>query len=126
LAGGCVWDEANEWFGRAVERSARAPFYLGMLAWCQAASGRCQEARRTLGELDRRASIEYVSPMFAAWAVSELGEMEKARTLLRDAFAERASALVLQTLPLFRQLRANPLMENLRRRLLCDGGGASA
>jgi TolB-like protein len=121
LAGGYIWDQANEWFSRAVERSARAPIYLGMLAWCQAASGSQDEARRTLSELDRRASVEYVSPVFASWAFSELGDVEKARALLRDAFAERASVLAVQTCPWFRQLRSDPLMEDLHRRLLMGG-----
>lgn len=121
LAGGAVWAEASVWFSRAVERSSRAPFYLGMLAWCQAASGSHDEARRTLSELDRRASIEYVSPVLAAWAFSELGDLEKARTLLREAIAERASVLAVQMCPFFRRLRADPLMEDLRRRLLMGG-----
>jgi hypothetical protein len=98
-----------------------APIYLGMLAWCEAAAGRRDAAQRTLAELERRASIEYVSPLFAASAFSELGDREKARSLLRAAFAERASGLALRMCPWFRQLRTDPLIEDLRRRLLADG-----
>jgi eukaryotic-like serine/threonine-protein kinase len=121
LAGASVWGEANEWFNRAVDRSAKAPFYLGLLGWCQAASGRHEDARETLRELELRASKEYVSPMFLVWGASELNDLEKTRTLLADAFAERASALVLQETPYFRKLRTDPLMENLRRHLLGEG-----
>lgn len=118
LAGSSAWDEAIEWFGRVVDRSHRAPAYLGLLAWCQAASGRHDQARQTLGELEQRALTEYISPIFLVWAASELDEPEKTRRLLREAFAERASGLVLQTMPFFRRLRADPLMRDLRQRLL--------
>jgi serine/threonine-protein kinase len=126
LGGASAWEEANEWLSRAVERSSRAPFYLGLLAWCQGASGRHEQARQTLSELERRAGGEYVPPLLLAWALSELGDAEKARTLLGEAFTERASALVLRGLPCLRQLRAEPLMEDLRRRLLGEGGAGTS
>ncbi len=122
LGGASAWEEANEWLSRAVDRSARAPFHLGLLAWCQAASGRQEQARQTLGELERRAATGYVAPLFLAFASSELGEHEKARALLREAFAERSGLLVHRGMPCFRQLRAEPLMEDFRRRLLGEGG----
>jgi adenylate cyclase len=122
LGDASAWEEANEWLSRAVDRSSRAPFYLGMLAWCQAASGSHEQARQTLGELERRAATEYVSPIFLALAFSELGDSQRTRTLLEEAFTERASILVLRGMPCLRQLRAEPLMEDLRRRLLGEGG----
>jgi TolB-like protein/Tfp pilus assembly protein PilF len=118
LAGASAWEEAIEWFGRAVNRSSRTPAFLGMLAWCQAAAGRHEEAQQTLRELERRALGEYVSPIFRAWAVSELDDPDKTRTLLGEAFAERAGVLAVQGMPWFRQLRADPLMRDLRQRLL--------
>ena len=39
LAAASVWDEAIEKISRAVGVSSPAPFFLGMLAWCQAAFG---------------------------------------------------------------------------------------
>lgn len=63
LAGASAWEEASEWLGRAVERSSRAPVYLGWWAWSQAASGREEQARQVLGELERRAATEYVSAL---------------------------------------------------------------
>jgi hypothetical protein len=122
LAGACVWDEAIEKISRAVDESSRAPYFLGMLVWCQAASGRQGQARQTLGELERRAATEYVSAITPALAWSELGDQEKARTLLGEALAERASMLVLMNLPCFRKLRGQPLLEDLRRRLLGEVG----
>ncbi len=126
LAGASAWEEANEWLSRGVDRSSRAPFYLGLLAWCQGAAGKYEQARQTLGELERRAATEYVPPLFLAWAVSELGDPERTRTLLGKAFAERTALLVLPGMPCFRQLRTEPLMEDLRRRLLGEGGGGMA
>ena len=107
LAGACVWDEAIEKISRAVDESSRAPYFLGMLVWCQAAAGRQGQARQTLGELERRAATEYVSAITPALAWSELGDQEKARTLLGEALAERASMLVLMNLPCFRKLRGH-------------------
>jgi hypothetical protein len=71
-----------------------------------------------LGELERRSATEYVSPIALALALSELGDSDQVYTLLGRALDERASMLVLHGLPCFRQLRAQPLMEDLRRRLL--------
>ena len=93
-----------------------------MLAWCQAASGRQEQASQTLGELERRAATEYVSPIALALVLSELGDQEKARTLLGEALAERASMLVHMNLPCFRKLRGELLMEDFRRRLLGESG----
>jgi tetratricopeptide (TPR) repeat protein len=107
LAGASAWAEAIEWLSRAVDRSSRAPFYVGLLAWGQAASGRQELARQTLDELERRAATEEVSPLFRAWASSKLGDSEKTRMLLEEALAERASLLVLPGIPCLRQLRAD-------------------
>jgi len=124
LGGSSAWEEANEWLSRAVDRSSRAPFYLGLLGWCQGASGSHEEARQTLSELERRASTEYVSPVFLAGALSELGDSEEARKRLGEAFAERSPLLVLLEFPHVRQLRADPLMQNLRQQLL-EGGAVT-
>jgi len=124
LAGRADWEEALEWFGRAVERSSRAPFHVGLLAWCQAASGRHDQARQTLAELEERSGREYIAPVFLAWGYSELGDRPRARELLQKAFDERCFSLVLQKMPSFRKLRNEPLMENLRRRLLGQSPGA--
>jgi hypothetical protein len=121
LGGASAWEEATEWFSRAVDLSRRAPIFVGMLAWCQAASGRHELARQTLGELERRSPNEYVSPIFLAFPLSELGEIadrEKMRALLGEAFAERSSMLAIRWMPHLRQLESEPLMESLRRRLL--------
>jgi TolB-like protein/Flp pilus assembly protein TadD len=122
LAGASEWEEATEWFRHAFDRSSRAPFFLGLLAWGQAASGRGDEARLTLGELEGRAATEYVSPLFRAWATSELGDAEQTRTLLADAFTERASLLVLPGIPCLRKLRSEPRMKELAQRLLDSAG----
>jgi hypothetical protein len=100
-----------------VDLSSRGSFYLGMMAWCQGASGRKEQARETLGELERRAAPGYVSPLFRAIASRELDDPERTRALLEEAFAERASLLSLLDMPFNRKLQAEPLMQDLRRRL---------
>ena len=52
LSGASAWEEAIESFSRAVDRFARTPYSLAM--WSQAASGRHEQSRQTLGELERR------------------------------------------------------------------------
>jgi len=118
LAARSNWREALEWLRRAVTVSARAPHFVGLLAWCQAASGQQAEARQMLAELEHRSASEYVSPLFLAWAFSELDEPEKTRRLLQEAFTERAGILAIMQFPFFRRLCAEPLMVELRQRLL--------
>ena len=118
LAARSNWREAQEWLHRAVTVSARAPHFVGLLAWCQAASGQQAEARQALAELEHRSASEYVSPLFLAWAFSELDEPEKTRRLLQEAFTERAGILAIMQFPFFRRLRGEPLMVELRRQLL--------
>ena len=112
------WEEANEWFDRAVTLSSRAPIFLGLLAWCQAASGRHAEALQTLADMERRSATEYVSPLFLAWAYSELGDRENTQKLIGEAFTERSVFLSLPQMPFFRKLRELPPMVELRQRLL--------
>jgi hypothetical protein len=102
-----------------------APPHPRFLAWCQAASGRRDEALQTLAELQGRSDKEYISPLFLAWGHSELGELVRAKELLQEAFTERSYLLVLPQMPCFRKLRQEPLMEGLRRRLLGQSLGAS-
>jgi Flp pilus assembly protein TadD len=117
------WVEADEWLGRAVERSGRAPVFLGLLAWCRAAAGRSDAAREILAELEERSATEYVSPYFRVWAVSELGEPDAARSLLEQALAERASLLAITGFPPHRKLLVEPTMQKLIEQI--RGGAAS-
>ena len=123
LGGALEWEEAHEWLGRAADRSSRARFYLGLLAWVQAASGRQVEARRTLDELEGRAATEYVAPIFLAWALSELNAPDKTRALLQESLKQRVGVLVISGMPCFRQLRSEPLMQELHQRLRGKGSG---
>jgi TolB-like protein/Flp pilus assembly protein TadD len=117
------WVEADEWLGRAVEHSGRAPVFLGLLAWCRAAAGRPDAAREILAELEERSATEYVSPYFRVWAVSELGEPDAARSLLEQALAERASLLAITGFPPHRKLLVEPTMQQLIDQI--RGGAAS-
>ncbi len=117
------WVEADEWLGRAVERSGRAPVFLGLLAWCRAAAGRPDAAREILAELEDRSETEYVSPYFRVWAVSELDEPDAARSLLEQALAERTSLLAITGFPPHRKLLVEPTMQQLIEQI--RGGAAS-
>jgi len=118
LAARSDWEEALEGFGRAVEKLSGAPFHQGLLAWCQAAAGRHDQARQSLAELEKRSVNEYIAPIFLAWGYSELGDSVRAQEKLQEAFEERTFSLVLQKMPSYRKLHSEPLMEGLRRRLL--------
>ena len=124
LAARSDWEEALEGFGRAVEKLSGAPFHQGLLAWCQAAAGRHDQARQLLAELEKRSVNEYIAPIFLAWGYSELGDSVRAQKLLQVAFEERTFSLVLQKMPCYRKLHSAPLMEGLRR-LLGQSLGAS-
>jgi len=125
LAARSDWEEALKGFGRAVEKLSGAPFHLGLLAWCQAAAGRHDQARQSLAELEKRSVNEYIAPIFLAWGYSELGDRVRAQKKLQEAFEERTFSLVLQKMPSYRKLYSEPLMEGLRRRLAGQEPGAS-
>jgi len=112
------WQEADEWFARAVEDSGRAPVFLGLLAWCRAASGRHDAAREILNELEERSATEYVSPYFRLWAVSELDERDTTRELLEASLGEHASILTMGVgFPSHRSFLEEPLMQDLIRQM---------
>jgi hypothetical protein len=93
-----------------------------MRAWAEAASGRQAAARQTLAQLAGQAATRYVSPLFFAWALSELGDVEGAREKLVGAFSERSPLLAESGWPLFRKLQQEPLMERLVRHLRAADG----
>jgi tetratricopeptide (TPR) repeat protein len=119
------WQEADEWLARAVERSDGAPVFLGLQAWCWAASGRQDAAREILDEMEERSTTEYVSPYFRLWGESELDSLEKARDLLGQAIAEHASILVFAGFPTHGKFRDEPLMQDLIRQML-DGSDSES
>ena len=77
-------DDALRVFGRGVELTDRAPFYLSYDAWARARAGRTDEARAALAELEARAATEYVQPLHLAIVHAALGEMDRAFELLEE------------------------------------------
>jgi tetratricopeptide (TPR) repeat protein len=122
LAACSEWDDALARFERGVKLSGGLPAYVGMRAWAEAASGRQSAARQTLAQLAGQATTRYVSPLFFAWALSELGDVDGAREKLVETFSERSPLLVESGWPLYRRLREEPLMERLIRHLRAADG----
>jgi eukaryotic-like serine/threonine-protein kinase len=64
------------------------------------------------------AVLPFSDMIFRAWALSELNEPDKTRALLQEAIKQRNGTLLISGMPCFRRLRAEPLMEDLRQRLV--------
>lgn len=78
-------EEAIPHFERAVQLS-RAPFYLGWLGYGLARSGRADEARRLLAELDERGSRgEFIQPLARLQINVGLGDLTAVRVALAEA-----------------------------------------
>jgi TolB-like protein len=106
-------EESVPYFERAVQLS-RAPFYVGWLGHGLARSGRVDEARRLLAELDERGSRgEFIPPLARLHINFGLGDLAAIRT----AFA---AAIELWTPPLpicfgldLQPLRTDPEIDRL-------------
>jgi len=116
------WEGALERFQASVALSGGVPFYLGMRAWAEAASGRRDQAHQTLALLTEKAKTQPVSPLSFAWALSELGETGPAREKLGEAFNQRTIFLIFYEWPVFRELRHEPLMKRLSQHLRAAQG----
>jgi TolB-like protein/Flp pilus assembly protein TadD len=122
LAACSRWQEALVQLERAVQLSGEQPFFLGLLAWAEAASGRRDQALQTRARLGGLATKSYVSPSLYAYISSELGEMDEARAKLKEGFDERTGLFVFSGWPFLRRLRHEPLMERLGRHMLAADG----
>ncbi|TDI35900.1 MAG: hypothetical protein E2P02_26730 [Acidobacteria bacterium] len=110
-------DEAIDALARAATITGRAPFYLGFLGWGQATAGRGDEARATLGELEKKAETEYVSPLFRAIIHAALGEMDLGFERLDEALEKRTCWIVLPRMPFFDGFRADPRWAEILARI---------
>lgn len=115
---GSLWPECFEAFRQAIELSRRAPFTVAFLGMANALAGRREEAEAVLKELRDRSQREYVAPLFEAWVLAALGELDQAFERLERAFEERSAFLAVLnvTLP-FQPFRSDPRWPGFVRRV---------
>ena len=101
---------------RCLTTSHRGGFIHGALGWALAATGRTDEARGVLSEIQARppGAPAVVSE---AWVLSVLGEQDAAFRVLERAEAERQPALAFTGMPGFDTLRADPRFAALLTRM---------
>jgi serine/threonine protein kinase/tetratricopeptide (TPR) repeat protein len=85
-----------------------ASLILGILAWGKAVSGRFEEARRHLDELNDWARHRYVPRYPMAWTLAALGDIGEALDLYERSVEERDAFLQYALLPGYDPLRAEP------------------
>ena len=102
---------------KAIALSPDDPLILADLGYCHAITGRRDEARRLLGELEDWSRREYVDPVSLACLHTGLGEEEAAFALLERAYELRSHMLPKIALDArFDPLRSDPRFPDLLRR----------
>ena len=102
---------------RLVSLMERTPYSLGILGFTLARAGKRDEAQAVLTELEERARQAYVSPMYFAWIVGELGQTDRAFEQLEKAYEEHNPFLAFLRFPSFDTLRPDPRFQDLVRRM---------
>jgi TolB-like protein/Flp pilus assembly protein TadD len=101
------FEEGLETLAEAVEHGRRGGFLLGLLGWALAASGRVDEARAILDELQRRpAGAPTVVP--EAWLLAVIGRHEDAWGVLERAIEENQLVVSFTEYPGYDSLRSDP------------------
>lgn len=114
-------EEALALFEQALARGD--PWPAANLAWCQAISGRREDARATLAELAARAEREYVTPVALALVHVGLGDVDAAFEALERAYALRSLRILGLALdPRWEPLRSDPRYRDLVWRIGLPAG----
>ncbi len=107
---------------RARSLSPDDPHLVADLGHCYAISGRVDDARRLLNELEERSRQRYVSPMTIALVYTGLGERERAIEWLERASEARALKLYNMSVDTrYRPLRSEPRFAELVRQIGLSG-----
>jgi TolB-like protein/Tfp pilus assembly protein PilF len=112
------YEDAIQILEKAVLLSKGAAFIRAHLGFACARSGRTEEARALLRELEIESSRKYVTPL--AFALVHCGLNEKARAIewLQKAFEERSSAVLsVKVRPMWASLRSEPGFSLLLKRM---------
>ncbi len=103
---------------RAVAVSPGNTMFLAQLGQAYAMTGDPEKARTVLGELQRLAGEQYVSPYHFAYVYTGLGEQDAAIDWLERAYEQRAGALYgIKGSFLFAGLREHPRFVALLRKM---------
>ncbi len=79
---------------KALNHSGRHQFALMMLGLAQATGGDLAAGRAVYGEMQARATAEYIGPVLRAIVAAAIGERDAATALVREAYARRDPMLV--------------------------------
>jgi tetratricopeptide (TPR) repeat protein len=112
-----IWSEAIDELqrGRSLDDN---PALIAKTGEVYAASGRRDEALKTLQELNKMSEVRYVDGYHFAAVYTALGENEIAFDWLEKAFEERSNGLIfLKVDPVFDPLRDDPRFQDLPRRM---------
>jgi TolB-like protein/DNA-binding winged helix-turn-helix (wHTH) protein len=98
--------EALDTCQQMLQRWGHDPWILWDFGYASAVSGRHEQARQIITELQELAQHMYVKPLVFAWIAIGLGELESAFSWLEQAYAEHD--------PYFTLLDADPVYDPLR------------
>jgi TolB-like protein/Flp pilus assembly protein TadD/tRNA A-37 threonylcarbamoyl transferase component Bud32 len=103
---------------RAVALAPGATIWLAQLGQAYAQTGRSDDARAILAQLERGARDHYVSPYHLAYVHTGLGDHDRAMDCLEQAFERRAGALYgIKASFLFAPLHSHPRFQALLKRI---------
>jgi len=112
-------DKAIEHYRRSAKDSGLT--LCGYLGKALVRSGRPDEARALLGELEQRSKEQYVSPVASAVILAELGDMPAALEMLERAWQVRAIHLMWTRCdPVYELFRSEPLFKKISDNTLPD------
>lgn len=110
------YEEASALLERGL--GPEANWNAALLAYCHAISGRPEEARALLADLEARAEVEYVTPVALAIVHVGLGEADAAFAALERAFELRSLRILSIAMdPHWKPLRSDPRYHDLLRRI---------
>jgi tetratricopeptide (TPR) repeat protein len=118
LCGTGAYQEGIASLERARALSPGDPHIVADIGYCHAISGRPDEARKRLRELEEQSEVRYVSPVAQALIRVGLGEKDEALEALERAYQVRAVLLTsIRMDPRYRPLRSDPRFADLLRRI---------
>ncbi|HEY5870073.1 MAG TPA: hypothetical protein VI542_31650, partial [Candidatus Tectomicrobia bacterium] len=113
-----MYAEALDVCQEMLQRWGHDPQILWDFGYASAVSGKHDQARQAIAELQERASSAYIKPLAFAWISIGLGEQESAFTRLEQAYVERDPYLTLLNAdPVYDSLRSDPRFTTLLKKI---------